>query len=185
MQGHQNQAKPDQHPAEVAWAGGCAAEHDEPDQDEGRRDLGDIERQHLHDQRGTDIGAEHHGKRRNQVHQAAGREAGHHQPGCRAALQDRRRAYAGQECGQAIAERIAEEASELRAEGPLHTRLDHVDAPEQERHRPGQAHESDGNFHPVLSSWQSRARYLFRGLLPSEIGRWRQSAFDRGLFSAP
>ena len=155
VQGHQHQAKPDQHATEVTRAGRGAAEHQQADQDQRRGNLGDVERQHLHDQRGADIGAEHDGKRGHQIDETAGREAGNHKAGRRAALQDGGDTDPGQKRFEAVAERAAQEAPELCPEGPLHARLDHVDAPEEKRHRAGKVHQGDGKLHRP-SSFQIR-----------------------------
>ena len=67
VQRQQHQAEADQDAADVldprARAG---AEGDEAEDEQNRRDRGDVERQHLDDQRGADIGAEHDGERRHQ-----------------------------------------------------------------------------------------------------------------------
>ena len=75
----------------------AAAEHQDAEQDQRRRDRGHVEGQHLDDQRGADIGAEHGGQRRHQVDQPAGGKAGDHQAGRRAALQHRGHAQPGEE----------------------------------------------------------------------------------------
>ena len=51
------------------------------------RDRGDVERQHLNDQRGADIGAEHDRERRHQADQSFGRERTRDQRGRGAALE--------------------------------------------------------------------------------------------------
>ena len=87
VQCRQHQAEADQHAAEVARPGAGAAEHQDPDQDQHGRDVGDVEGEDLDDQRGADIGAQHDRERRHEIDQPAGGEAGDHQPGRRAALQ--------------------------------------------------------------------------------------------------
>ena len=87
MQRQQHQAEPDRDAADVLDARArAAAEGDQADDKENRRDGGDIEGQDLHDQRGPDIGAEHDGQRRNQADQAFGREGTGNQGGRGAAL---------------------------------------------------------------------------------------------------
>ena len=118
--------------------GGAAAEQDDAEQDQGGRDFGDVEGQGLDDQRGADIGAEHHGQGGDQGHRAAGGKTGHHQAGGGAALQDRGDAEAGGEGGQAVAQRGAEPAAQVGAEAALDAGLHHVQAPQQQRDRAGQ-----------------------------------------------
>ena len=52
----------------------AAAECDQADDEENRRDGGDVERQDLNNQRGTDIGAEHDCERGHQGDQTFGSE---------------------------------------------------------------------------------------------------------------
>ena len=64
MQRQQHQTEPDKDAADVLDARARpAAEGDQADDEQHRRDGGDVERQDLHDQRGADIGAEHDGER--------------------------------------------------------------------------------------------------------------------------
>ena len=103
----QHQAESDASPAEIAGARDAAApEHHHADQDEKERDPRDVKRKRLHDQRGADIRAEHHGKRRHQVDEAAGRESGHHRPRGGAALEDGSHAKAGEKRFHAIGESV-------------------------------------------------------------------------------
>ena len=96
MQRQQHQAEPDRDAADVLDARARpAAEGDQADDEQHRRDGGDIERQDLHDQRGADIGAEHDRKRRHQADQAFRRERARDQRGRGAALEQRRQAEAG------------------------------------------------------------------------------------------
>ena len=141
VQRHQHQAETDQDTAEIPRPGGGAAEHQQADQDQGRRDLGDIEGQDLDDEGRADIGAQHDGERRHELDQTAGGEAGDHEARGRAALENGRHAHAGQEGLEAIAQRIAEEAAQPGAEGALDAGLHHVDAPQQERDRTGEIEE--------------------------------------------
>ena len=61
---------PMRHPAEVLDpAARAAAEGDEPDDEQHRRDGGDVERQHLHDERRSDIRPEHDRQRGHQADQ--------------------------------------------------------------------------------------------------------------------
>ena len=77
-------------------------------------------------------------------HHARGRAM---EAGGRAALQDGCDADAGEESVQPAAERAAEEAAQLGAEGALHACLDHVNAPEKERHIAGELQKGEGKVH--------------------------------------
>jgi hypothetical protein len=111
-----------------------------------------VERQHLSDQRGADIGAQHDRERGHEVDQPAGGERCDHQAGGRAALQDRGHADAGQKGFEPIAERVAQDASQLRAEGARDPGLDHVHAPDHEGDRTRKIHEREGGIHPARSA---------------------------------
>ena len=152
---HQHQAEADQHPAEIArcrrWprrnistpiriSAGATSAH--------------VEGQDLDDQRGADVGAEHDGERRDQVDEAAGGEAGDHQAGGGAALQDggdadARPARPGTGC--AARRRVVAQPG---AECALHAGLDHVDAPQQQGDGAGEVHQRDGQIHapPLVAS---------------------------------
>ncbi len=105
----QHQTKPDSDPAEVARAGNRAApEHEHADQNEQERNPRHVERQHLDNQGGPDIGAEHDGERRNEVDKPAGGECRHHQTRGRAALKGRRHAHPCEEGFELVAERITQ-----------------------------------------------------------------------------
>ena len=147
VQGHQHQADADRRSAEVARRRRRATEQDDADQDQRRRDLGDVEGQRLDDQRRADVGAEHHRQRRRQIDEAAGGEAGDHQAGRGAALQDRGHAEAGGESGETVAQRRAERVAQLGAEGALHAGARHMHAPQQQRHAAGEIEERHGEVH--------------------------------------
>jgi len=71
----------------------------------------DVERQQLRDEGGADVGLEHDRERRHRTNQPPGGKAHGHQPGRRAALQDRRHAKPGEESPAPIAERVPEKAA--------------------------------------------------------------------------
>ncbi len=56
----------------------AAVEGDQSHQHEHRRDCEDIERQHLHDQRGADVGAQRYGQRGHQADEPLGDETRRH-----------------------------------------------------------------------------------------------------------
>ncbi len=85
-QRHEHQAEPDQHAAEIARGCRGAAKQQHAEEDQRSRGRRSVEGEELNDQRGADIGAEHHGQGRHEVDEAAGREAGDHQARGGAAL---------------------------------------------------------------------------------------------------
>ena len=159
MQGHQHQAKPDQHATEVTRAGRGAAEHQHADQDERRGNLGDVERQHLHDERGADIGAEHDGKGGNQIDESAGCEAGNHEARCRAALQDGGDTHPGEEGFEAVAQGVARGSSEALPRRPAVCRSAPYGCPRGEAPRTRQGPQgSRGNPSAQLLSCRAARR---------------------------
>ena len=142
VQSEQRQAEADGDAAErLGQAAAAGAESDQPDDEQHRRDRRDVERQQLHDQRGADIGAEHDGERGHQADDAIGGERGGHQPGRGARLQQRGHTETGAEGGEAIAQRLTEEAAQVRPERAQHAAQDHVQAPQQQRHAAHQVKE--------------------------------------------
>jgi hypothetical protein len=88
-----------------------------------------VERQHLGDQGGADVGAEHHRERGRRLDQAAPGERGHHEGGGGAALQDAGDPDASEQRGEPIGERDPQQMPQLGAERALHTRAHHARAP--------------------------------------------------------
>jgi phosphotransacetylase len=74
--------------------------------------------------------------------------------------------HPGKKGFEAVAERAAQEAPQLGPEGPLYARLDHVNAPEEKRHRSSKVQQSDGKlqrrspFRVVPSDYRSRPKIL-------------------------
>ena len=68
--------------------------------------------------RGAEIGAEHDRERRRGLDHAAAGEGRDHQRGRGAALQDAGDAEAGQEGGEAVAQRDPQQVAQVGAEGP-------------------------------------------------------------------
>jgi hypothetical protein len=153
MQREQHQAEADRDPAEVldpgAWP---AAECDEADNEQHRRHRCDIERQHLHDQRGADIGAEHDRKRRHQADDLLGGEGTGDQGSRGRALEQGGQAEAGAERGEPVAERPRQQQPQIGPEGPQDPAMDHVQAPQQERDAPHQIKQNKTSH----TSWISR-----------------------------
>jgi hypothetical protein len=135
MQRQQHQAEADRDAADVLDARArAAAEGDEADDEQHRRHRGDVERQDLDDQRGPDIGAEHDRERRNQADQAFGGERTRDQRGGGAALQQRGQADTGRECSKTVSQRARQQRAEIGTERAQDAALDHVQAPQQQRH---------------------------------------------------
>ena len=134
VQGQQHEAEADGDAAEARIGVSADAESDDADDQQDRGGRRYVERQHLHDQGRADIGAQHDGERRNKSDDALGAERSGHQPGRGAALQQRRQAEAGTERGEAIAQRLAEQAAQIGAERAQHAAEHHVQAPQQQRH---------------------------------------------------
>ena len=87
VQRQQHQAETNRDAADVLDARArTAAERDQAENEEDRRGGGDVERQDLNDQGGSDIGAEHDRERRNQTDQPFRREGTRDQGGRGAAL---------------------------------------------------------------------------------------------------
>ena len=134
MQRQKHQPEPDRNATEILEARAAAApEGEDADRDQHREDQRDVEGEHLHDQRGADIGAEHDGKGRDELDGAGTGEGHRHQGGCGRGLQQRGDAEPGQEGAEAGAQSAAEEAPQVGAEDPRHAALHHVDAPQQQR----------------------------------------------------
>jgi hypothetical protein len=140
------------------------AEGDEADDEQDRRDLGDVEREHLHDQRGANIGAEHDRKRRHQADEALGREGTGDQRGGRAALEQRREPKAGGKGGETIVKRLGEQLPQVRPEGAQNPAVDHVQAPQQQRHATHQVEKNHGSHVWTASGLDSKDQAI--GKLP-------------------
>ena len=120
------------------------------EQEEDRRKARDVEGQRLHDQRRSDIGAEHHGERRNERDEAGAGEGRDHQAGRGAALQDGRHPEARRGGLDPVVQRTGEETSEVGAEGALHAALHHVDGPQQQCDRAGKIEKAERRVHQSL-----------------------------------
>ena len=85
----QHQTKAYRHASEIASAGRACPKRDHADKQEERRKRGDVEGQHLHDQRRADVRTEHRRKRWDQRDETARGEGGNHEGCRRAALKNR------------------------------------------------------------------------------------------------
>jgi hypothetical protein len=133
-----------------------AAEHQHPDQYQCRRQLGDIERQQLHDEGRADIRAQHRRQGRDQLDDPAGGEPCHHQSGRRAALQKSGDTYPREKRSEATAQCPPQEAAKPSPEGTLHAALDHMDGPQQQGHGSSQLQQGDGEVHGLPPNGQTK-----------------------------
>ena len=143
----QHEPQSNRHASEIASAGRACAKRDHADEKEQRRERGDVEGQHLHDQRRADVCAEHRGERWNQRDKPACGEGRNHERGRSAALKDRRDAKTRRERLQPAAKSPRQDSPELAAERALNAALHHVNAPEQQGDRAGKIEKSQGPVH--------------------------------------
>ena len=101
-----------------------------------------IERQDLNDQRGADIGAEHDRKRRDQSDQPLRREGTRDQGGCGAALEQGRQGDTRRKRGETVIQGLRQKPSEIGTERAQNSAMDHMQAPQQQRHA---AHQVEKN----------------------------------------
>ncbi len=161
MQRQQHQPEPDKDPADVldarAWP---AAERHQADDEQDRRDGCDIERQDLHDQRGADIGAEHDGERRHQADEAFRGERTRDQRRRRTALEQRRQAKAGRKGGEAVAQAFRQQRAQVGTERAQDAAVDHVQAPQQQRHATHQVEKNHASHDRLLSEFDSNVQAI-------------------------
>jgi hypothetical protein len=127
-----HQAKAYRHAPKIASAGRACPKRDHADKQEERGQRGDVEGQHLHDQRRADVRPEHRRERWDQRDKTTRGEGGNHEARRRAALKNRRDAKARGESLQPSAKSPRQDSPEVAAERALHTALDHVHAPKQQ-----------------------------------------------------
>ncbi|MGY3359038.1 hypothetical protein ACVWZK_005701 [Bradyrhizobium sp. GM0.4] len=107
--------------------------------------------------RRADIGAEHDGERGDQAEQALGCERTREQRGRGAALEQGSKAETGGERVEAVTKRLAEEPSQVRAKGAQNPAVDHVQAPQQQRHAAHQI-EQYQRSHAPCPDWSRLVR---------------------------
>ena len=172
MQRQQHQAEPDRDPADILDPRArAAAERNETDDEQDGRGRGDVERQHLNDQRGADIGAEHDRERRHQADQPFGGKGTRDQGGRGAALQQRGQAEARDKGGEAVVERLRQQQAQIGAERAQNSAVDHVQAPQQQRHA----------AHQVEKNQASHARPI--PALQIDGSGYRQTTADQSFYS--
>ena len=118
-------------------------ESNQANDEQHRCNLGYVEGKQLHDQGGANMGAEHNGERGHEAHYPIGRQRGGHQAGRGAGLQQRGQTEAGAEPGEAIVQRLAEEAAQVGTERAQHPAEDHVQTPQQQGHAAHQIKQND------------------------------------------
>ncbi len=175
MERQQHQAEADRHPAEILDARSRpAAERHQAEHEQDRRDGRDVERQHLDDQRGADIGAQHDRHRGDQADEAFRSKGGGDERRCRAALEKRGEAESGREGAETVPQRSRQQQPEIRAEGAQDAAVDHVKAPQQQRHATHQIEQNhDSRSFPLV--FRPRLRPIGRGSTPI----WRPRLPDR------
>ncbi|MCY1396000.1 hypothetical protein D9M71_109590 [compost metagenome] len=135
LQGEDDQAEADEHPAELAEARLLAGqEEDHAEEDQQRRQPRQVEGQHPRHQRGPDVGAEHDRQRRRQRHQAGGDEGGDQQGGGVAALHQGGDADPGGEGQRPSLHAVAEHAAQVGAVDAEDAGADDMGAPYQQGH---------------------------------------------------
>jgi hypothetical protein len=153
VQGQQHQTEADGNTSAVLDAGlGSEAEGQEADHEQDRSRRRDIERKRQDDQRGSDIRPQHDRQGRDQRQRTLCREGCGHQPGGRAALEQRGQSESGGEGRETIAQGVRQQPAQVGAEGTRNAALDHVQAPEQQRDATHQIKNYDrghwGNLQP-------------------------------------
>jgi hypothetical protein len=143
----QHQTKAYRYASEIASAGRACPKRDHADKQEERRKQGDVEGQHLHDQRRADVRAEHRRKRWDRRDETAGGERRNHEGGRRAALKNGRDAKARGEGLQSSAKSPRQDSRELVAERALHAALHHVHAPKQQGDSAGKVEKNQSPRH--------------------------------------
>ena len=133
----------------------------------------------LHDQRGADIGAEHDRKRRHQADQSFRGERARDQRGGGAALEQRGEAEAGGKGGEAVVQRLRQQQPQVGTERAQDSAVDHMQAPQQQRHAAHQIEQNHGSHDRLLPGHsilrvQARAKLLrINNLLTTLVGRCR------------
>ena len=143
----QHEPKADSYAPEIARpCRAAAAEDDDPDQNEQRREAGNLEREHLDDKGRADIGAEHDSERRHELERAACAKGGNDEACGGATLQNCGRAKTGGKGAQPVIQRLRQKPSQVGAESAQDAALDHVHAPEQERDGSREVDQCKGGF---------------------------------------
>ncbi len=158
MQRQQHQAEADKDAADVLDARARpAAEGDEADDEQHGRDGGDVERQHLHDQRGADIGAEHD---RERGHQADEPSAVKELVISAVAVLLWSRAVRprpARKGGEAVAQGLRQQQAQVGPERAQDPAVDHMQAPQQQRHAAHQVEKNQAS-HALFVSAKSESR---------------------------
>jgi hypothetical protein len=139
-----DQPEADQHPAEGADAAVLARdEEDHADEDQERREPGQVEREHHCHQAGADVGAEHHRQGGAGGDQVLADEGGDDQAGGGARLHQAGDAEAGEQGADAVAEAVRQDPAQVLPEHPQHAGADDVRPPDQQGDRGEEVEEVD------------------------------------------
>jgi hypothetical protein len=161
MERQQHQTKADKDAADVLDAGaGTTAERHQSDHEEDRRGGGNIERQHLNDQRGSNVCAKHDRERRNKADETFRRERAGYQAGGGAALEQGGETEAGAERGKTIAKRFTQKPAEVRTEGAQDSAPDHMKAPEQKRDTTHQIEKNEASHEFPVNELESTGQAI-------------------------
>ena len=149
----------------------AAAEGDQTQNEQDRGGGGDVERQDLDDQRGPEICAEHDCERGDQANQPIRRERTRNQCGGRAALEQCRQADAGRKGRKPVLQSFGQTTTEIRTESAENSAVDHVQAPQQQRHATHQVEKNQATHCSSVS------------LIGVERSDYRQSTGDQSFCS--
>ena len=97
-----------------------------------RRNQRNVEGQYFDDQRGSDVGAQHDGKRRYESDHAVRKKRGGHHGGSGAALKQRGDRNADADCHDSVTQHPPDHSAQIRPESTNDPALDHVHAPEEQ-----------------------------------------------------
>jgi len=155
MERQQHQAQADRDAPEILEAGARpAAEGNQTQNKKDRRNGCYIEREHLNNQRGADIGAQHDRKRRHRTDETVGSEGTRHKGSRSAALEQRCQSDSGGKGAQAVVEGFSEPQPEVRAESAQNPAVDHMQAPQQQCHAAHQIEKNHASHRSTLGLCQ-------------------------------
>jgi hypothetical protein len=135
LQREHDEAEADHHAPElpdyVLLAG---EEKHDADEDQERRQPGQVERQHDRHDRGADVGAEHHGQRRRSPDEALAGECRDDERGGRTALDQGGDAQSSEKRRETVADALAQHAAQVAAVEAQDPGAHDMRAPDEQRH---------------------------------------------------
>ncbi len=147
-QGQQHQSQPDRDSPGIAQPIIVErAESHDPEQDQRRADDTGVERQHLRNQRGSDVGAQHHHQGGPEPDKTVRRKCGGHETRRGAALQKRRNADAGKKRPPPPRQIVLQPYPKDMAEASLDAGRHHMSAPKEQSDVAGELEQNDGPGH--------------------------------------